>query len=276
MNDLLLNNAYNQHQLGNLGEAARLYAETPRANPKHPDGLCMLGLVHLQQGEVAKANYAAHDAIRNGGGSATASYNLGCLPQNLGRHPNALAAFNKALKLTPYSLQALIQRGVSLLALNDPRGAVASFDEALTIQKRNAIALNNRAAALLPLGRLEEAVAMCDLTLSGEPKNRSALLNRGLAYGLLKQEVAALASFDDMLGIDPRHTGAWFHRGSTLLRLKRHQDALQALDRGLAEAPQHAEALTCRAVAHKSLGFPENALSDCEAAWQSCPTAWWA
>ena len=175
MNDLLLHNAYNQHQRGKLGEAARPYAQTVRANPIHPDGLCMLRLVHLQQGQVAKANYAADDAIRNGRGSTMASYNLGCLPQNLGRHPNAVAAFNKALKLLPYSLQALIQRGVSLLALNDPRGAIASFDEALTIQPRNAIALNNRAGALLPLGRLEEAVAMCDLSLSGEPKNSSAL-----------------------------------------------------------------------------------------------------
>jgi hypothetical protein len=64
MNDLLLHNAYSQHQRGKLGEAARLYGEILRANPKHPDLLSMRGLIHLRLGEVANA--AADEAIRHG------------------------------------------------------------------------------------------------------------------------------------------------------------------------------------------------------------------
>jgi tetratricopeptide (TPR) repeat protein len=144
MNDLLPHNAYGQHQRGKLGEAARLCGEILRANPKHPDALCMRGLIHLQLGELANA--AADEAIRHGMVPPGLHTNLRCLLQNLGRHADALAGFNTVMQAGPCSFEVSIQR-VSLLALNDPRGALASFDKALTIQPRNAIALNHRAAA---------------------------------------------------------------------------------------------------------------------------------
>jgi hypothetical protein len=50
----------------------------------------MRGLIHSHLGEVAKANAAADEAIPHGNGSAGASYNLGCLPQNLGHHAGVL------------------------------------------------------------------------------------------------------------------------------------------------------------------------------------------
>jgi hypothetical protein len=40
------------------------------------------------------------------------------------------------MQAAPCSFEVSIQR-VSLLALNDPRGALASFDKALTIQPHN-------------------------------------------------------------------------------------------------------------------------------------------
>ena len=59
MNHVLLRDAQSEHQRGNLAEAVRLYGEVLRDNPNDADALCMLGLVHMQGGEISQANAAA-------------------------------------------------------------------------------------------------------------------------------------------------------------------------------------------------------------------------
>ena len=55
MNDHILQNAWRLHQAGNFAEAARLYNEVLRMNPRHLGALQMLGFLHFQRGEFAEA-----------------------------------------------------------------------------------------------------------------------------------------------------------------------------------------------------------------------------
>ena len=96
MNEALLLNAYRHHQSGNLAEAARLYRDILRADPKHFDALCMLGHLYFQRGEKDEASRAADAALLCEPRLPNAHYNLGCLLQGLERHRDAIEKIGRA------------------------------------------------------------------------------------------------------------------------------------------------------------------------------------
>jgi tetratricopeptide (TPR) repeat protein len=66
MDDGLLRSAHALQQVGNLTEAARLYGEIARANPKNFDALCLLGMAQAQLGQREDAQRVADEALRGG------------------------------------------------------------------------------------------------------------------------------------------------------------------------------------------------------------------
>src|SRR5262249_43402910 len=152
---------------------------------------------------ILKANTAADIAIRSGTNTAAASFKLGCLLHNLNRHRDALGFFEESLRRNPNFFEALIQHGLSCLALDKPAVAFASFSKAAAIRPGEMEVRNNLWAALISLGKLREAVAICDAVLADDPANLLAALNSGIAYERLRQTREALASFERALRIDP-------------------------------------------------------------------------
>ena len=88
MNDYILQTAWRLHQAGNFAEAARLYDEVLRVNPRHLDALQMLGFLHFQRGEFADAERIMEKAVKVNPRSLDALYNRGCaLSRALNRNP---------------------------------------------------------------------------------------------------------------------------------------------------------------------------------------------
>src|SRR5215813_14294031 len=99
MNEMLLQNAWRLHQAGNFSEAARLYHEVLRVNPRHFGALQMLGYLHFQRSEFEDAEKLMGRALKIEPKSVDALYNRGCALQALERHKDALACFEKALQI---------------------------------------------------------------------------------------------------------------------------------------------------------------------------------
>ena len=55
MNDALLQSAVRAHQAGNLAEAARLYGEVLRINPRHFPAMYAMGFLHYEVGRFEEA-----------------------------------------------------------------------------------------------------------------------------------------------------------------------------------------------------------------------------
>jgi len=83
MNDHILQNAWRLHQAGQFDQAARLYNEVLRANPRHLGALQMLGYLHFQRGELADADRMMERALKLNPNSVDALYNRGCVQQAL-------------------------------------------------------------------------------------------------------------------------------------------------------------------------------------------------
>jgi len=266
MNEQMLQNAWRLHQAGNLLEAARLYHEVLRADPKHFQALQLLGFVHFQRGEFKDAERIMERALSVNPKSVDALYNRGCALQALERHIEALQCFETALAVNPDFAPALINHGNSLSRLQRYDEALASYDKALSLQPKSAEALLNRGNALVELRRPEEALSSYDKALALGAQHAVLWNNRGGALADLSRHREALESFDKALGLEPDYPNALENRGNALIKLDRAEEALAALDAALELEPNSADALSNRANAHSNLQhFPE-AIADCVAA----------
>lgn len=150
---------------------------------------------------------------------------LGTIYSRRGRHTEALARFDEALKIHPHSAPALSNRGNALQDLGRSEEALASYDRALALQPDFTDALSNRGVTLREMGRIEEALASFERVVAIRPNYPEALLNRGIVLHELGRVEAALASYDRALALRPDFVDCRFSRALLLLLLGRFSEA---------------------------------------------------
>ena len=160
---------------------------------------------------------------------------------NLGRRPEALAAYEAAAALDPsdanlkqkieevrVDVPGLLSRALIASASGNYAQALALFDDILEVEPGNVNALIGKAVAYRRSGRPNEALNCLDLVLHFQPNNASALLNRGTLL-LERDDVdGALEVFNRLVTISPQDEEAWVAQADTLVRKGREDDALHA------------------------------------------------
>lgn len=162
--------------------------------------------------------------------------------RDLRRPQEALAMYDRALRLESRLPEALNNRGKVLLDLGRPQEALASSEQASRIRPDDAEAFYNRGNALLRLGRLEEALAGYERALQLKPDYADAHYNRGLVLQQLRRPEDALACYDRALQLRPDDAEALNNRGNALIDLTRPQDAIASYLRALSLRPHYASA----------------------------------
>lgn len=246
MNDYILQNAWRLHQAGNFAEAARLYDEVLRMNPRHLDALQMLGFLHFQRGEFADAERIMGKAVKLNPRSLDVLYNRGCALQALNRPKEAMTCFDRALALKPDYAPAMLNRGNALSQMGRFADALASYDLAQALMPASAELTMNRGNALFELGRHSEALASYEAALKQEPREPLLWNNRGNALSELGRHQDAVTSFTRALALEPAYAHALANRGNALAKLDRDDEALADFEKALAIEPDNIEALDSR------------------------------
>ena len=130
MNDPALDNALRLRRAGRLAEAADIYSQILRANPKHFEALHSLGILRYQSGQIDEAERLIGAAIAIEP-RADAIYNRACLLLKLGRTEDAIGCFGEAIAVKPDYVEALTNRGGALMQLQRYAEAKADFDAVL-------------------------------------------------------------------------------------------------------------------------------------------------
>jgi predicted O-linked N-acetylglucosamine transferase (SPINDLY family) len=247
MNQAVLQNALALRRAGKFAEAAQIYADVLRRDPKHFEALHALGLLRYQCGELGEAERLIAEAIVVNPGAADALYNRGSLLLRLNRLDEALACFDRALAVKPDYGEALGNRGGTLMRLGRHAEALSDFDRLAAWKPGLAEAWNNRGAALMKLGRHPEAHASFSKALAIRPNYPDARKCRAAVSLALKTYSDALADADQVLASNPSNPEAWQLRAGALAELGRQQEALLSYDRALGLNPGSADALYNRA-----------------------------
>lgn len=122
--------------------------------------------------EGAVTAYRASLRIRP---NATAAFSMGVSLERLGRIPEALAAYEEALAVSPGDLQSLINLGVLLLRTGQPERALLSFERAVEIDPALAIGHFNLGQAYEELGRPADSLAAYRRVIELDPGDAEAM-----------------------------------------------------------------------------------------------------
>jgi protein O-GlcNAc transferase len=237
MSDTLLRDAFQLHQAGRLADAARLYSQVLKTEPKRFDALYLLGLTHLQRGGFAEAERLLSEAARIEDNLAGLHAARGTALSQLKRHDEALAAYDRAVKLKSGDAQIWNNRGNALLELGRHADAVASYDRALHLQKDSTGTLRHRALALSLLGRRDEALADLDKALALNPSYVDALDEKGHVLMQMHRHAEAEAVYAKALSFRPERADLHYNRGNALSILQRYDEAIAECEKALAIAP---------------------------------------
>ena len=148
---------------GRGGEADQLLAQVAQLAPNHPAVLNELGLRVMQQGDAGKARELFGRATQADPTHPSLWSNLAGALHELGRADEEMEAIERALALEPRHLASLLQKGVLLENLGDPRNAARTFRNALATIPAGATAPATVEAAL---AHAREAVRKDDAELA--------------------------------------------------------------------------------------------------------------
>ena len=162
------------------------------------------------------------------------------------RYDEAIASYDKAIKVTPEDARAYLYRGVI-------SGITGNFDAAaadhLTVLKLDLLSPEDAAyehgqwhgsftmwTVYLRSGDFDRAIADYDTFTRLSPDEADAYMWRGCAYYLKSEDERAIADYDSALAIDPDNAFTLFMRGLSHARLgspsRAQQDFIRALDIG--------------------------------------------
>ncbi len=136
-----------------------------------------------------------------------------------GKFEEAIDFYNKALEINPQDIVALANKGTALDQLGRHEEAMKCFDKVLEISPNDEEALNNKGGLLIKMGKYGEALNFFDKVLALNPHNFVTHYNKGLALGNLGRYEEAINSYDEALKIAPDYALALYGKGNALIDL---------------------------------------------------------
>jgi tetratricopeptide (TPR) repeat protein len=274
MNDLLTA-ALELHQSGQLDSAAQLYQKILVQEQDNAWALHLLGVLHHQHGEHARAveeigravalqpNVAAfhanlaeayrslgqfdratgccRTALRLWADFPEAHCNLGLALQGLGRHAEAAEHFHCALGLRPDFAMAHNNLGITLRELGQVEDAIEHFRRAVELAPDFAPAHTNLGQLLLDRGQPEEAVQHCQQAVRLGSDLAAAHHNLGNALRALGRLVDARCAYLEAIRLDPNLAMSHAHLGLVLQQDGQLDDALVWLKQAIELEPANPE-----------------------------------
>lgn len=261
--DNLLRYARAAHERGALADAERGYLELLALDSTHAEASHLLGALRFQEGLLPEAEALIRHSIERSPSALALANHAGVLA-GLGRHEEALAQLDEALRINAAHPRALMQRAGMLAELGHHEEAVAAYDSLLAVAPTFVDGWCRRSAILRRLWRVQEALASCDRALAIDSTSCEALKERGQVLYDLGRHEDAIRDYGQALSIAPGDAGVLFLRGVALLNLERLEPALASFNEAIAGSPSFTEALYNSAVILERLDRFEEALARCE------------
>lgn len=150
--------AAEHHQAGRVDEAARLYKEVLRDNPKNVDALRMLGIMAYAASDIDEAERLFRRTVELAPDFVNAIVDLGNTLKEQSRYEEAIDCFRQATRLEPTNVKAhfLLASTLSPAALN--YDAIESYERVLELRPRHAGAMLGLGHMLKTVGRQDDAI----------------------------------------------------------------------------------------------------------------------
>jgi tetratricopeptide (TPR) repeat protein len=310
-----------REQLNDLAGALTDYSIYLEQIPDDPDATLARGLLHFRQNhfDLAKEDFQkllkmkagptntvlyrqssfgkGTDLIttmQSGGRSSYLNY-IGLCETKLKNYPQAIVAFDSAIRIDPREADYYVNRGIVREAAGDSL-ARNDYQQALKLEPSHGIAKHNlsviqakkgnkaeaetilndvldsdssmiyayvqRAQQRYEAGYFKGALNDYDAVLRMEENNPELFVARGLTREKLKDFQGAFSDYTKAIDLKENMTKAWVNRGNVLSKLNRHQDAIEDYSVAITYAPDFAAAFYNRGLAKFRLKMLKEACDD--------------
>ncbi|MFZ3340488.1 MAG: tetratricopeptide repeat protein [Terriglobales bacterium] len=236
-------------QKGRADDAVPQLREALRIDPARTDASD--ALVHILR-DQSKTAAAAGDAKLALGllqeardyapGNPDVQFEFGAMAMRLSLWQDAIAAFQKTLKLRqndPVALYSLGRAFLRVWKIEDARQQFAHYVEARPDSAPGHCALGMTLAAL---ERTQEAREQFERSIALAPEQTESYFRLGLIELNMKDLDEAAANFRQVLTRDPKHAGALSGLGRVAFEQKHYSDAIDLLQRAIASDDSMREA----------------------------------
>ncbi|MBI2930060.1 MAG: tetratricopeptide repeat protein [Planctomycetes bacterium] len=178
----------------------------------------------------------------------------------------AIADFTRALRVNPSFASLYLNRSIARYRKGDHDGAIADSEAGLKIAPRAAALYIARAQARLAKAEWEGVISDCTEALAIDPSSATAYDNRGFARYAVGNLDGAIADFSEAIKIDPQDDEAYVNRATAWIQKGEFQRASADCDAALGIDARCLEAFVNRASARAEMGDLDGAIADCTAA----------
>lgn len=314
--DALIREGYQYHTAGELDRAEAAYRKILFRDPKHADALYLLGEIQQAKGrpdeaiplisraieaspgisafhvslaelqrqthDLAAAETSYREAIRLDETNVECINNLGTLYLEQGRHDDALACFERALKINPDLPQALFNTAVIYRQRGRNDEAAALLERAAAQQPDSSKVQLELAETCLVLGKKEQALAcykkaFSDASTLNVPEERAIEAHFECGNILLEQQQtdAAITEFLRALDVNRGIFSTWVNLGNAYREAKQFDAAINSYLEAIRLNPSCAQAFGNLGISLKEMGNCTRAREVYQAARQSLPEASW-
>lgn len=218
-------------------------------------------------GDHASAEKLYTEAIESDPKNADAYYNRGYERHMLGKYPEAITDYTKAIKLKNKNYpDGYVNRALSYEAMGDKQKATDDYAKALQLNPNHGNALFYLGMFLHREGKYQEAVSYYERATQVEPGNSKIWYYMGSIRYTEENYPEALAHFSKAVHLDPANTEALYWKGQTYIDLQDLDKAWEVMDLIIKKDPQHALAYEARAYIHYTNGNYQQAIEDGEKA----------
>jgi Flp pilus assembly protein TadD len=150
--------------------------------------------------------------------------------------------------------EAWFKKGSDLHAQGHYEEAIAHFDKAIKLHPRLAGAWAGKGLASNALGQYQEALHCYDESLRLDPRDPAVWHDKGNTLCAIGRLEGALNCFNEALIVDPRDARAWNNKGICLASLGRPEEALPCCKKATELDPSYAVAWRAKAMIEEGLG----------------------
>jgi tetratricopeptide (TPR) repeat protein len=179
-----------------------------------------LKLIKAEKSEEAIAEF--DKAIKLDSTMAVAYYQRGIAYGNLGQDEKALADFKKALELEPNPAdhgELYLNLGLSYAKTGDQEKAIEFWTKAIKAGQNSAQIYLDRGKAYFNLKKYQESIADCTKALERDPKLARAYALRGKNKALLGNFKEAIPDLTQAVELDPTLDEALFNRAVSRVKM---------------------------------------------------------
>ena len=268
----LLETGAQHHRKGELAQAEKYYRQALAAEPNHPDGLHLLGMLADQCGQHEAAIKMLERAVQLAPNDAAYLNTLGIAQQQAGRVEEANESFRRAVSTNPDFLEPALRLGGLLGQRRKHDEAKAVLTAALDYHPESVDAHFLLAAALEGMGLADEAIDEYRRAILLDPTFAPAHYNLGVALESRGQLEEAAEQYILAHRCESGLAEAANNLGKVRQKQRRLEDAIEAYGRAIESRPAWSIPHENLAGALQSQGRIEEAVAEYRKAVELDPT----